>query len=50
MEGRKYQLDIWDTAGQEQNRSLGKHLYKDSFNVIFILFHLFYFIFLFLNL
>ena len=29
-------LDIWDTAGQEQYRSLGKHFYKDSFIVILV--------------
>ena len=29
-------LDIWDTAGQEQYRSLGKHFYKDAFIVILV--------------
>lgn len=29
-------LDIWDTAGQEQYRSLGKHFYRDSFIVILV--------------
>ena len=29
-------LDIWDTAGQEQYRSLGKHFYKDSYIVILV--------------
>ena len=33
---KKMQLDIWDTAGQEQYRSLGKHFYKDSFIVILV--------------
>ena len=33
---KKIQLDIWDTAGQEQYRSLGKHFYKDSFIVILV--------------
>ena len=31
-----YQLDIWDTAGQEKFHSLGKHFYKDSYVVIFV--------------
>ena len=35
-DGKKYQLDIWDTAGQEQYRSLGKHFYKDSFIIILV--------------
>ena len=29
-------LDVWDTAGQEKYRSLGKHFYKDSFIVILV--------------
>ena len=29
-------LDLWDTAGQEQYRSLGKHFYKDAFIVILV--------------
>ncbi len=29
-------LDIWDTAGQEEYRSLGKHFYKDSYIVLLI--------------
>ena len=33
---KKIQLDLWDTAGQEQYRSLGKHFYKDSFIVILV--------------
>ena len=33
---KKLQLDLWDTAGQEQYRSLGKHFYKDSFVVILV--------------
>ena len=32
----KMRLDIWDTAGQEQYRSLGKHFYKDSYIVILV--------------
>jgi len=34
--GKEYQLDIWDTAGQEKFHSLGKHFYKDSYVVCFI--------------
>ena len=36
VNGKKYHLDLWDTAGQEQYRSLGKHFYKDSFIVILV--------------
>ena len=36
VNGKKYHLDLWDTAGQEQQRSLGKHFYKDSFIVILV--------------
>ena len=31
-----YQLDIWDTAGQEKFRALGKNFYKDAFIVIIV--------------
>ena len=30
------QLDIWDTAGQEKFRSLGRQFYKDAFIVILV--------------
>ena len=33
---KEYQLDIWDTAGQEKFHSLGKHFYKDSYVVCFV--------------
>ena len=33
---KDYQLDIWDTAGQEQFQSLGKHFYKDSYIVCLV--------------
>ena len=37
MHGDKMiQLDLWDTAGQEKYRSLGKHFYKDAFIVILV--------------
>ena len=29
-------LDIWDTAGQENYRSLGRHFYKDSLIVLLV--------------
>ena len=29
-------LDLWDTAGQEQYRALGKHFYKDSYVIILV--------------
>ena len=32
----KVQLNIWDTAGQEKYRALGKHFYKDAFIICFI--------------
>ena len=35
-EDKTIQLDLWDTAGQEQYRSLGKHFYKDSFIVLLV--------------
>ena len=31
-----YQLDIWDTAGQEKYRSLGKNFYKEAYIVILV--------------
>ena len=34
--GKEYQLDIWDTAGQEKFHSLGKHFYKDSYVVCLV--------------
>ncbi len=34
--GKDYQLDIWDTAGQEKYRSLGKNFYRDAFIVILV--------------
>ena len=36
MNGKIYVLDIWDTAGQEQYRSLGKHFYKNAYIVILV--------------
>ena len=34
--GDTYQLDIWDTAGQESFRSLGKNFYKDAYIVLLV--------------
>ena len=33
---KEYQLDIWDTAGQEKFHSLGKHFYKDSYIICLV--------------
>ena len=33
---KKIKLDIWDTSGQEQYRSLGKHFYKDAYIVCLV--------------
>ena len=34
--GKEYQLCIWDTAGQESYKSLGKHFYKDAYVVCLV--------------
>ena len=31
-----YQLDIWDTAGQEKYRSLGRNFYRDAYIIILV--------------
>ena len=36
LNGKSFQLDIWDTAGQEKYRSMGKMFYKDAYIVLFI--------------
>ena len=36
INNKTIQLDIWDTAGQEQYRSLGRHFYKDSYIVCIV--------------
>jgi small GTP-binding protein len=33
---KEFQLDIWDTAGQEKYRSLGKNFYRDAFIIILV--------------
>ena len=34
--GKEYELNIWDTAGQEKFHSLGKHFYKDDYVVCLV--------------
>ena len=34
--GETLQLDIWDNAGQERYRALGRSFYKDAFIVILV--------------
>ena len=34
--GEKISLNLWDTAGQEKFRSLGKNFYKDSYIIIMV--------------
>ena len=36
LEDKNIYLDLWDTAGQEQYRSLGIHIYKDAFIVLLV--------------
>ena len=36
INGKDLRLDIWDTAGQEQYRSLGNYFYRDSYIVILV--------------
>jgi small GTP-binding protein len=36
INNKNIQLDIWDTAGQEQYRALGIHFYKDAFIVCLV--------------
>ena len=33
---KKYLLDMWDTAGQEKYRSLGKNFYREAYIVILV--------------
>jgi len=33
---KKIRLDLWDTAGQEKYRSIGRHFYKESFIVCLV--------------
>ena len=34
--GKEYELNIWDTAGQEKFHALGKHFYKDAYVVCLV--------------
>ena len=36
INGKEYILDIWDTAGQEKYRSIGKMFYKNAYIVLFV--------------
>ena len=36
IENKHIQLDLWDTAGQEKYRSLGRHFYKDAYIVCLV--------------
>ena len=36
IDGKSLSLDIWDTAGQEKYRSMGKMFYKDAHIVLFV--------------
>ena len=34
--GKEYELNIWDTAGQEKFHALGKHFYKETFIICLV--------------
>ena len=34
--GKKIRWDLWDTAGQEKYRAIGRHFYKDSYIVCLV--------------
>ena len=36
IDGKRIQLDLWDTAGQEKYRSLGKRFYKDAYIICLV--------------
>ena len=36
IENKHIQLDLWDTAGQEKYRSLGRHFYRDAYIVCLV--------------
>ena len=36
IDGKTIRLDIWDTAGQEKYRAMGKMFYKEAYIVLFI--------------
>ena len=35
-DGRKINLNLWDTIGQEKYISLGRNFYRDSFIIIIV--------------
>ena len=36
INGKKIKLDLWDTAGQEKYRAIGRHFYKESYIVCLV--------------
>ena len=36
IDNKTIQIDLWDTAGQEKFRSLGRHFYKDAYIVCLV--------------
>ena len=36
INGKKIRLDLWDTAGQEKYRAIGRHFYKESYIVCLV--------------
>ena len=34
--GKEYELNIWDTSGQEKFHALGKHFYKDAYIILLV--------------
>ena len=36
INGRQIRLDLWDTAGQEKYRAIGRHFYKESYIVCLV--------------
>ena len=34
--GKKIRLDLWDTAGQEKYRAIGRHFYKESYLICLV--------------
>ena len=36
IDQKDYQINLWDTAGQEKFRALGKHFYKDAYIIILV--------------
>ena len=36
LHGKKNRMDLWDTAGQEKYRAIGRHFYKESYIVCLV--------------